>query len=199
VKKTHVYPRLPDPVAKELFGAPQQHVGDDDINEVWDDLRSATLMGDAVLFPETHQYAEDEFFTEMEKARFDRALVKVLSLDPVTKTIHIPEQGPYRSQFVKHCSLGGDHKAHECNERVFGVKEVAETPATAKEIVVERFLNCGELRDARLIASHLTGNIHVVVIWEPCEEAGDLDYLSELPDDVHVVIFHNTLATSTVW
>jgi hypothetical protein len=106
MKITHVYPHIINVVAKELFGAPQQPVGDSHFDEVWDEMRDVTLMGDEVLVPETNQFAADDVCEEMDKGRYDRSRLVFHSLNPITQTIHIPARGPYKSQLVQQCSLG---------------------------------------------------------------------------------------------
>lgn len=147
-------------------------------NDVWEEIRQATLNDEAVLFPETHQYAEEEFRDELEKDYFDLSLVKFLTLDPLTKTIHIPAQAR------------GSRLVRASDNKVVAENKPQATPATTKEIVVERYCNFSTKQNARMIASRVTDLIRMVVIWEPYVEAGDLDHLSELPSDVHVVIFH---------
>lgn len=187
MKITHVHPRLAVPwKGQTLIG------GDLTDADVLDDIRDATMRDEGVLFPETHQYAFDDFIEELEKGRFDRSLIKVLSIDPTTKTIHIPANGPIESKLVKYKVVEiekGRKYLQDPNGTVMLTHQEPATPATTKEIVVERYLDFSNVRHARHIASKVTGSIRLVVIWEPDVEAGDLDYLCELRD-VDVVIFH---------
>lgn len=177
MKITHVYPRMASP-RKD-----QTPIGNGDTeNDVWEEIRQATLNDEAVLFPETHQYAVDEFREEMEKGRFDLSLIKFLTLEPLEKTIHIPAQEPRGSKLVR-----------ASDDKIVSERRPEAQPATTKEIVVERYCDFSTKKHARSIASKVTeNNIGLVVIWEPYVEAGDLDYLKELPSDVHVVIFHRS-------
>jgi AAA domain len=167
MKITHVYPR---------WDKDQQPVGGTltDV-EVWEEIRGLTVRDGGVLFVETHQYAKEEFLEGLEKGRFDRSQVHVLSLDPIKKAIHIPAQGPIESKLVR-----------ASDGKVIGTHQVHAQPATVKEIVVERYLDFSTIKHARFIASKVT---NLVVIWEPYVEAGDLDYVHELKD-ADVVIFH---------
>jgi hypothetical protein len=174
MKITHVYPQAGAPLDRE-----QTPVGNGDTErEVWEEIRTATMRDEGVLFIETHQFAQEDFLEELKKGQFDCELVKVLSLDPLKKTIHIPARGPMGSKLV---SVDGG--------KVVATHWEPETPATTKDIVVERYLDFSTKKHARHIASKVSNN-SIVVIWEPYVDAGDLDYLSELPADVHVVIFH---------
>jgi hypothetical protein len=171
MKITHVYPQAGAPWCKD-----QKPIGNGDTEaDVWEDIRQTTLNDEGVLFIETHEDATDEFSEEMEKGRFDLSFVKFLSLDPVEKTIHIPAQAPIGSKLVR---------ASDGNVTTLPAQQ-----ATTKEIVVQRYLDFSTIRNARHIASKVTGSISLVVVWEPYVEAGDLDYLHELPN-VDVVIFH---------
>lgn len=90
MKITHVYPQAGAPLDRE-----QTPVGNGDTErEVWEEIRTATMRDEGVLFIETHQFAQEDFLEELRKGQFDRELVKVLSLDPLKKTIHIPARGP---------------------------------------------------------------------------------------------------------
>jgi hypothetical protein len=172
---THVHPRTGAPWEEQTpIGNGLTEI------EVWNDIRLRTLMDEDVLFVETHQYAKDEMIEQLEIGQFDRSRVQILSLDPVTKTIHIPSRT--------------DHMRHELvrasDGKVLGVLDVPEQPATTKEIVVERYLNFGTVQNARHIAKKAKEcHAKLVVVWEPHVEAGDLDYLSEVKD-ADVVIFH---------
>jgi hypothetical protein len=171
LKITNIYPQAGVPGQTPIGGSEA---------EAWEEVRDATMRDEGVLFVETHQYATDDFLEEMEKGRFDRELVKILSLAPLTKTIHIPSQGP-----IAYEPWRNGH-----GKQIGGVIEVPAKPASTKEIEVERYLDFSTKKHARHIASQVTGSISTVVIWEPDVEASDLDYLSELSSDVHVVIFH---------
>jgi len=181
MKITNIYRSSPAPILHT--GEPmwkQIPVGDGSTaDDVFEDLRDATLRDESVLFPETHQFAIEDFRAELGKGRFDCSRVKFLRLEPSKKTIHIPARGPVKCELVR-----------ASDDKVVGSREVPDTPATTKEIVVERYCDFSTKQHARFIASKVTGSIKLVVIWEPYVEAGDLDYLSELPSDVHVVIFH---------
>jgi AAA domain len=174
MKITHVHPRAGAPWCEDQtpFGGPLTEV------EVWKEIRTATMRDEGVLFPETHQFAAAEFMEELEKGRFDRELVKFLSLDPIEKTIHIPARGPIKSELVR-----------ASDGKVVGTHEVPEQPATTKKITVERYLDFSNTRNANLIAASANGTIRHVVIWEPLVDGGDLDYLHELKN-VNVVVFH---------
>src|SRR5450755_122682 len=175
MKITHVHPQAGAPWCKD-----QTPIGGDLTEvDVWEEIRKATLRDEGVLFPVTYQDAFDDFREELEKGRFDLSLVKVLSLDPLTKTIHIPAKGPRGSKLVR-----------LDDGKVVGTHWEPEHPATTKEIEVQRFLNLSTSKHARFISSKLTDIISTVVIWEPSVEAGDLDYLHELKADVQVLIFH---------
>jgi hypothetical protein len=190
MKITHIYPRtavhlgewdrtVVPHVWKEQRQTP---IGNGDTEaDVWEEIRTATMRDEGVLFVETHQYAIDDFVEEMEKGRFDRDLVRLLSLEPLKKTIHIPAEGPITYEPLR-----------DGNGEKFGALiEVPAKPATTKEIEFKRYLDFYNKKNARLVASEVKkNNISIVVIWEPDIEAGDLDYISELPTDVHVVIFH---------
>jgi len=174
MKITHVYPRAGAPWCKD-----QTPIGNGDLEaDVWEEIRDVTMRDEGVLFVETHQYAQEEFLEELEKGRFDRSQVQLLSLAPTEKTIHIPAHGPTKSELVR-----------AKDGKVIGTHEVPAQPATTKRIVVERYLHFGDIRHARHIASKVTGSISLVVVWEPYVEAGDLDYLHELKN-VDAVIFH---------
>jgi hypothetical protein len=174
MKITHIHPRAGAP-----WGKDQTRVGNGDTEgDVWDEIRDVTMRDEGVLFIETHQFAEEEFFEELEKGRFDREQVMVLSLDPIKKTIHLPARGPIKSELVR----ASDGKTVETHE-------VPEHAATTKQIVVERYLDFSNVLYARHIASKVNGSIGLVVIWEPDVEGGDLDHLPELKN-VDVVIFH---------
>jgi hypothetical protein len=188
MKITHVYPHIGirlgewdrttvPPVWKE---DKQTFIGNGDtVADVFQAIRYTTLHDEGVLFVEAHQYATDDFLEELEKGQFDRSFVTFLSLDPVKKTIHVPESGPYKSELVR-----------ASDGKVIYTQEVPGTPATTKETIAERYHDFSTLRHARDIASKATGSTTTVVIWEPDVEGGDLDHLSELPNDMHVVIFH---------
>jgi hypothetical protein len=175
MKITNVYRQAGAPFDRE-----QTPIGNGDREqEVWEECRAATMRDEGVLFIDTHQYAQEDFFEELDKGEYDRELVKILSLAPLTKTIHVPESGPKTYESLRN----GNGKL------VGAVIEVPAHPATTKEIEVKRYLDFCTKKHARHIASKVGSN-SIVVIWEPYVEAGDLDYLSELPNDTHVVIFH---------
>lgn len=175
MKITHVYPQAGAP-----FDRQQTAVSNGDTErDVWEEIRQHTIANEPVLFIETHQYAEEEFFEELDKGQFDRELVHLLSLDPLKKLIHVPARGPIKHELIR-----------ASDGKVIGQREVPAQPATTKEIVVVRYLNLNTPTHAHFIAKKTKEcAARVVVIWEPYVEAGDLDYLRELKN-VDVVIFH---------
>jgi hypothetical protein len=171
--------------------------------EVWEELRDATMRDECVLLVETHQHAEEEFNEVMEKGEFDRELVEVLSLEPSKKTIHIPAQesyeskwrtfegGPLERELLQAHALNPQQPIKLSGKVKITTTIVPATPATTKEIEVKRYLDFSSKKNARHVASEVKKNhINIVVIWEPYVENGDLDHISALPGDTHVVIFH---------
>lgn len=178
MKITHVYPQVDTPP----WCKDQTPIGNGDSEvDVWEEIRGTTMQDGVVLFIETHQYAWEEFLEMLEKDPFDRELVKSLSLDPLKKIVHIPAHGPMGSKLV--VGKVGERK-------IVATHWEPETPATTKEIVVERYLNLSTAKYTHFVAKKAKEcEARVVVIWEPSIEAGDLDYLHELKN-VDVVIFH---------
>ena len=186
MKITHVYPSAGAPLGewdrtikphgwKENTQTP---IGNGDTEaDVWEEIRGCTMRDGGILFIDTHQYAQEEFFEELDKGQYDRELVNILFLDPLKKTIHVPAHGRMGSKLVR---IG--------NGKVVATHWEPESPATTKEIEVKRYLDFSTKKHARHITSKV-GNDSIVVIWEPDVEAGDLDYLHEL-QNVDVVIFH---------
>src|ERR1700722_8860812 len=178
MKTIQIYPQAGFPWCQE-----QSLVGFDLTEDaVFEELRDATLRDEGVLIPETHQDAFEAFREELEKGRFDRSLVKFLSLDPSKKTIHIPARGAIESKLVR-----------ASDDRVVSVHQVPEQPATTKEIVVNRYFDCSNTKNAKLIAAKITEDTKYVVFWEPNVDAGDLDCLPELQKarpHLSVVIVH---------
>lgn len=186
MKITHIYPQAGSPFCKD-----QTPIGNGDTEvEVWEEIRTLTMRDGGVLFVETHQYATDDFLEELRKGQHDSDLVTILSLTPITKKIHVPESGPYERKLVRaNVEQVGMNAFRRTSDTVVAVELVPAKPATTKEIVVDRYLDCSTKKNARFIASKVATN-SLVVFWEPDVEGGDLDYLSELPTDLHVVIFH---------
>jgi hypothetical protein len=178
MKTIQIHPQAGAPWCKD-----QQFIGFDLTEDaVFEDLRDATLRDGGVLVPETNHCTFEEFREEFEKGRFDRSLVKFLSLDPITKTIHIPARGPIKSQLVR-----------ASDGKVVGTHELPEQPATTKEIVVDRYFDCGNTKNAKLIAARVTEDTKWVVFWEPDFYVGQLDCLPELKKacpHVNILIVH---------
>jgi len=172
MKITHVHPRAGAPWCKD-----QTPIGNGCTEaDIWEEIREATMRDDVVVFIDTHQYAWEEFFEELTKERFDLEAVMYLTLPPRKKLLHIPAHGPI-SYGLQRASDG----------KKFVTEEPA-TPATTKEIEVQRYLDFSTKQHALHIAQQVSGK-SLVVIWEPDVEAGDLDHLRELKN-VDVVIFH---------
>src|SRR5579859_7886919 len=160
-------------------GVPGQlRVGDGTtIEEVFDDIRQATFDG-VVVVPETHQYAIEEFHELLDEGRYIKDNVRFLLFPPLKQQVHVPACGPREWKLVR-----------ASDGKVVGQEAASAQPATTKEIERKRYADFSTKQHARYIASQLPQSTKIVVIWEPCVEAGDLDCLSELKD-VQVVIYH---------
>jgi hypothetical protein len=171
----------------------QQLVGDGTttIEDVLDDIRGATFDG-VVVLPETHQYAIEQFHELLDKDSYDKESVQLIPCLIHKHKVHVPERGPYSGQPVR--CVGADRmvngKRVKGNGAVYAVEIVPATPATTKEIDVRQYHSFRNAARARYIASKLPKHTRVVVVWEPFVEAGDLDFISELPEHVELVIFH---------
>lgn len=81
MKITHVYPRVRAPFDRE-----QTPIGSGVTEQdVWEEIRTTTLRDGGVLFIDTHQYAQEEFFEELDNNQYDGELVQFLSLDPLKR------------------------------------------------------------------------------------------------------------------
>lgn len=169
---THIYPRagVPDqtPIESKMS-----------VDDAFDDIRRATFDGVVVMF-ETHQYAIQDFLELINQGSYDVGNLQILRMEGTTKRkVHIPARGPYEWKAIR-----------ASDDEVVGQKQVAAQEATTKEVEVEKYVSFADRRQARTIASQLPKSAQMVVVWEPNVEAGDLDYLNELPSDVPVVIYH---------
>jgi hypothetical protein len=95
MKITHIHPRAGVPWEQTNLGGPLTEI------EVWEEIREATMRDEGVLFPETHQYAADDFLEELEKGRFDREQVMLLSLDPIKRSSTYRPEAPSSLSWCK--------------------------------------------------------------------------------------------------
>src|SRR5579862_2076526 len=183
-KLKHVYPRS-EVWSRAVYGKPQEKVGSETAADVIPGIRWETLTeeppGNVLVlcpYPEVKQ----RFDEVLRKGAFDPSRVSYLVATTIEKEVNVPAIAAH--QLIVENAETGEKQ----------VTDIAFQPVRKKKIKLERRLHLGSRRNMLAIKKHVDEvDASLLVIIDPNEEEGDLNYLAELRKlcpELDLIVYH---------